>query len=213
MTDRTGSGAPHTDESGQPCTRHAAISSDTLLALAAVGSRVSSFHHDIASKLQSLMMSLDEIAELADGDLRTVAETAHGSLRELHHLVMVNRAMTKAPVRKRTPLRELATAASGRAGMKLRGDVPAVDVQVAAPSITHALAIVFDLVSGPVAGTRTAEVVHRTDGGHVVLELAGSETPSVQANELLVLASFLLRREDGALSCKPNGFSVSLPLA
>jgi hypothetical protein len=126
---------------------------------------------------------------------------------------MVNRALTKAPVRKRTPLRELATAAVGRAGMMLRGEVPAVDVNVASPSITHALSIVFDLVSGPVAGTRTADVVHRTDSGYVVLELTGNETPSVQANELLALASFLLRREDGSLSCKPNGFIITLPLA
>ncbi|NVB77506.1 MAG: hypothetical protein HOV81_03845 [Kofleriaceae bacterium] len=213
MTDRSGLGAPHFDESGQPCARHGVVATDTLLALAAVGARVSGFHHDVASKLQSLMMSLDEITEIAEGDLRMVAETAQGSLRELHNLVMVNRALTKAPVRKRTPLRELATMAAGRAGMKLRGEVPAVDVNVAAPSITHALAIVFDLVSGPVSGTRTADIVHRTEGGRVVLELTGSETPSQQANELLVVASFLLRREEGALSCKSNGFVVALPLA
>lgn len=209
----TGPGEPHLDESGQPCTRHAQISSDSLLAFAAVGSRVSSFHHDMASKLQSLMMSLDEIGELVEGDVRQVVDTAQGSLRELHNLVMVNRALTKAPARKRTPLRELTALAAGRAGMRLRGEVPAVDVNVASPSITHALALVFDLVGGPVSGVRMAEIVHRTEGGSIVLELSGSETPSVQANELLALASFLLRREDGALACKPNGFIVSLPLA
>jgi hypothetical protein len=214
MSDRTGLVAPHHDETGQPCTRHAEIASDILLAYAAVGTRVSSFHHDVASKLQSLMMSLDEISELADGDLSTAADTAQDAVRELHGLVMVNRALTKPPQRKRTPLRELAAAASGRAGMKLRGEIPAVDVEIAPPSITHALALVLDLVAGPVTGARTADVSHRLEEGAVVVDVTNNApTPSTQVNELLAVASFLLRREDGSLACKPDGFVVRLPLA
>ena len=214
MSERPGLGIPHPDETGEPCSRHVPIASDTLLAHAAAGTRLSSFHHDVASKLQSLMMSLDEINEVAEGEVRQAAETAQGALRELHHLVMANRALTKVPQRKRTPLREVVTAASMRAGMKVRGEVPAVDVQIAAPSITHALALIFDLVAGPVSGPRAAEVSHRSDSGRVALELTGAEpTPSTQTNELLAVASFMLRREDGALACKPNGFVVTLPLA
>lgn len=214
MSERTGLVAPHLDETGQPCTRHAEIASDILLGYAAVGTRVSSFHHDVASKLQSLMMSLDEIGELVDGELRIAAETAQGAVRELHGLVMVNRALTKRPQRKRVPLRELVGAAAGRAGMKLRGEIPVIDVEIAPPSITHALALVLDLVAGPVSGTRTADVSHRIEEGAIVVEVTNTATtPSTQTNELLCVASFLLRREDGSLACQPNGFVVTLPLA
>ena len=52
--------------------------SDGVLAWAAVGSRISGFHHDSASKLQSLMMALDEAAELAGNqpELARSLETA-----------------------------------------------------------------------------------------------------------------------------------------
>ena len=58
----------HLDEHGEVCTRHAPVPDGDLLALALVGSRAPSFHHDLASKLQGLMMAIDEIGEVA-GDV------------------------------------------------------------------------------------------------------------------------------------------------
>jgi len=54
----------HLDDQGRPCTKHPSATIDELMVLAVIGSRVSGFHHDIASKLQGLMMSIDEIGEL-----------------------------------------------------------------------------------------------------------------------------------------------------
>jgi hypothetical protein len=205
---------PHLDETGKPCARHAAVSQDVLLAYAAIGSRVSGFHHDAASKLQSLMMAIDEITELANDDVRSAAATASTALRDLHQLLTVNRALAKAPQRKPTAVRELVARAAERNGVKTRGELPAANVQIALASVAHALSIAFDIAAGPPQGVRTVEVTC-TQAERLVLELSASAalyTPP-NANELVALASFLLRREDATLACKPTGFVVDLPLA
>ena len=205
---------PHLDETGQPCARHAAISEDVMLAFAAVGSRISGFHHDAASKLQGMMMAIDEISELATGDVATAAATASAALQDLHKILTVNRALAKAPQRKATPIKELVARAAERHGVKVRGELPAGSVQIALPSIAHAVSIPFDITAGPVSKARTIDVTCSV-GAKVTLDItAGGELAAIaNANELLALAAFLLRREDGALACKPNGFVVELPLA
>ena len=103
----------HLDEHGKVCTRHPAAAVDELLSLAIVGSRAPSFHHDLASKLQGLMMAIDEIGELTGEGSPSVAhaiETAHTTLREVLGLLNVNRALTKAPTKSRTTLAEMMTA-------------------------------------------------------------------------------------------------------
>ena len=75
----------HKGEDGNECTQHP-TNSDALMTFAVIGSRVSAFNHDIASKLQGMMMALDEIEELlervGDSDLRRATETAQQSLKE-----------------------------------------------------------------------------------------------------------------------------------
>ena len=113
----------HTDEAGQPCTRHGTLSQQRLLELATLGSRMPSFHHDAASKLQSLMMALDEISELSNNeasDLRTSIDTAHSALRELNQLLSANRALAKAPVVARIALVDLVQRAAEATGVRIR---------------------------------------------------------------------------------------------
>lgn len=205
----------HLDETGQPCTRHAAISQDVLLEFAAVGSRISGFHHDAASKLQGMMMAIDEISELAAADVAAAAATASAALRDLHQILTVNRALAKAPQCKATPLDDLVMRAAERHGVKARGELPATNVYVAPPSIIHALSIPLDIAAGPVSGARAVDVTCSSTGETLTLEITTGSAPAAiaNANELLVLASFLLKREAGALACKPNGFVVELPLA
>src|SRR4051794_40869000 len=107
--------ADHKDESGGACKVHAPSSSDALLALATLGSRMPGFHHDCASKLQSLMMSLDEIGELsATTEMRQAVDTAHLALRELHELFTANRALAKSPQLTRCSLGELIARSTSR---------------------------------------------------------------------------------------------------
>jgi len=136
----------HVDETGRPCTRHAP-SNEALLAWAAVGARVSGFHHDTASKLQSLMMALDEATDLLGDsrpDVQRSLETAVAALRDIHALLTENRALAKAPQRKPTMLSELLKRAANRHGVKLVGQHSSVSVVVAPPSSVHALGLLLD---------------------------------------------------------------------
>jgi hypothetical protein len=201
----------HDDETGGRCTRHQPVSQEAVLTYAAIGSRMSSFHHDVASKLQGLMMAIDEITELGNDDTRAAATTAATALQELNQLLAINRALTKAPQRKRTALRELMARASERHGVKLRGDMIDADVNVALPSMTHALDLLVDMLAGPLRGERTVALEVSRKAERVVLVLTATTTFEAN-NEHIALAHFLLARETGTLACRADGFVVELPL-
>ena len=190
-----------------------------MLALALLGSRMPSFHHDAASKLQSLLMALDEIEELSEGraDLRQAAATAQSSLRELNQLIVANRALAKGPQRKRTPVSEVITRAADRSGVHVGGEITPLEVEIALPSIVHAVALVLDLVAGPTTLGRVVSLTSTVDGRHLSLELVGpaggTTTLPPNGNEMIAIASFALKREDGALRCGVDRFTVKLPIA
>ena len=206
----------HTDEGGQPCTRHAPAE-DKLLAYAAVGSRISGFHHDAASKLQSLVMALDEISELigeAESEVRTATETAQTAMRQLHTLLSTNRALAKAPQIASTLLPELLQRAAERHAVKLRGQVSSLDVLAAPPSMTHAFAMMLDMIAGLPAQGRTVEVSAQSVDRRVTVTLTGNvEATHQNVNELITLAAFIVAREGGVMRCGSKKFIVELPLA
>ena len=206
----------HLDEDGKPCTRHPA-SEDKLLAYAAVGTRISGFHHDAASKLQSLVMALDEIGELIgeeESDVRTATETAQTAVRNLHALLTVNRALAKGPQPARTMLPELLQRAAERHAVKLRGQVASVEVLVAMPSMTHAFAMLIDMIAGPPSQGRGVEVEVANDGDRVTVKLTGTvEATHPNVNELITVAAYMVSREEGVLRCGSKRFVVELPVA
>jgi hypothetical protein len=206
----------HRDEHGNVCTRHEPAT-DALLAWAAVGSRISGFHHDSASKLQSLMMALDEAVDMLGDerpDVQRALDTAMTSLRELHGLLTENRALAKAPQQKATPVSEILRRAAARYSIKLAGDAGAQSVFVAPPSIVHAVSLLFDACAGPRQGARAVDIAATEQGGKVEVSIAptGGGTASA-ANESICVAAFLLAREAGELRCTANGFVVQLPVA
>lgn len=207
----------HLDEEGKPCTRHAAPATDALLAWAAVGSRISGFHHDTASKLQSLMMALDEATDvLGDGrpDVSVPLDQAMTALREIHALLTENRALAKAPQRKSIALAELLKRAAARHGVALQGDAGAAIVQVAPPSIVHALAMLLDLAAGALQGRRGVSIAVTANERDVTVSMDGAPLAAPPAaSEAIAMATYLLGREDGTLRCAPLGFVVQLPLA
>jgi hypothetical protein len=212
--------AQHVDESGQPCTRHVAITEQRLYELATLGSRMPAFHHDAASKLQSLMMALDEISELASPDavdLRTSIDTAHAALRELNQILAANRAIAKAPQRARVALPELVAQAAAGTGVRLRAAIVAKDVRVPAPALRHALGLLLDLTAGPSHLGRVVDVTCELDGSSYLLTMTGppeaaAKLPS-NAGESIAIAAFVIVREQGTLRCTPTGFVVTLPAA
>lgn len=210
----------HRDESGEPCTRHPELATPRLYELATLGARMPSFHHDAASKLQSLMMALDEIGEIVPGTdpmLQTAIETANVALRELHQLLNANRALAKPAARVPVALAELVQRAAARVGVTVRGELPPCEVRVAVPHTTHALAQVFDLAAGTTLQGRVVEVAVE-QGTHAVLTVTGARDASrsmASTGEALALATYAIERDEGSLSCAGDGerFVVRLPLA
>ena len=201
----------HKDETGAPCTRHQPVSQDVILTYAAIGSRMQSFHHDVASKLQSLMIAIDEILEVGNDDVLGAAVTAATALQQINQLLTVNRALTKPPQRKLISLRELIARASERHGVKLRGELPDMQVNVALASVCHALALLLDMLAGQLRGERVVSISVAHGQDRVALSLAAT-TPFEADNEHVALAAFLLARETATLSCTPKGFVVELPV-
>ena len=203
----------HRDDQGLPCARHPAAALDQLMNLALVGSRAPGFHHDVASKLQSLMMSIDEIGELAQNDeqIRRAAETALEALREVLALLNVNRALTKPPARTAVALREILDRASSRVYVTLVGTLLDATLLVAPPSMIHALSLAFDVAAGPGRG-RSLVATSRIDGAHVELRLGCSPPPPAGTPEALAIATFVLGRDGGSLHCTADGAQLVLRL-
>ncbi len=200
----------HFDESEQPCERHP-VDLDALLHLAAIGSRTPSFNHDIASKIQGVMMAVDEIAELASNpDLKLAAETAQAALAELNQLLQQNRTFAKPPVSTRIPLQELLSVAAMRVGVTLRGARAAVTVEVAAPLITQALTIAFDGAAGT-ERRRALELGVTSSPGRVELTFplaAGAVLPG----ESMAIAAWIIARDRGELRCTDKAIVIRLPV-
>jgi hypothetical protein len=189
--------------------------SDQLLAWAAVGSRISGFHHDSASKLQSMMMALDEAQDLlgdSSSEVHRSIEVAMGALRELHGLLTENRALAKPPVRRDVALADLLALASQRFGVALRGEVPAARVFVGLASFGHALALLCDVIAGPVQGARVIDIEVRDVNGLVAVTLTG-QAPMRTAPDAILLATWLVEREGGEVFSAPNGFRIHIPMS
>ena len=208
----------HLDEEGRPCASHPQATQDALFALAMLGARASSFHHDIASKLQGIMMALDEISELIehqpDADLRRATDTAHTSLKELNTLLNTNRALSKPPTRTRQAGRDLFAAAARRVGVNIRGELPAVSHDVAAPAATLALGLAFDVAGGS-GRARSVEVSGDVLDGRLSVTLSTTRPAPSNAGESLAIAAWILARDGGDVRCTPAGdrLVVHLPVA
>lgn len=206
----------HLDEHGAPCTRHAPASPDNILALALLGSSIPSFHHDVASKLQGLMMALDEIMELSESsDVRNTATNASETVRDLGKLITANRALVHPPRREKHPIRKLVSLAAERIGVRVQANLPTIDVDVGHLGITHAFALVLDLAAGPVQLGRTVDIAVASEAGSVALVVTGPPAAlqplPTNFSDVMALAAFALSRDGGELRCGPSRFTVRLP--
>lgn len=205
----------HDDETGKPCTRHPDPSPVNMLALALLGSRMPSFHHDVASKLQSLMMAIDELQELVEGvELAAAAGAAATAVRELTTLFATNRALAKAPQRRPTPVGELFARAAERGGVRTTGELPPCTVEIALPSIAHACAVILDLAAGPMTLGRAVEIAGTIEGKTLVVIVTGPPGAPLpnNAGDVLALATFALEREQGSLQCDGERYVIRIPL-
>ncbi|HEX3765494.1 MAG TPA: hypothetical protein VHW23_42655 [Kofleriaceae bacterium] len=206
----------HLDETGAPCARHPAIAPASLYQLAVVGSRAPAFHHDCASKLQGLVMALDELTELTehgDPQLIRAVETALEASRELNALLNFNRTLTRPATKTAIALDELTTRAAGRVGVALRGGVPpGVIVTIGVAPMVHALSLAIDVAAGTGRG-RSLAVTVTSAGGAVELALPSSPTQASNASEAIAIASFVIARDGGGrLWCSSAGDRMLIQL-
>ena len=204
----------HVDETGTPCTRHSTASSAMLLQLAMVGSRAPAFHHDCASKLQGLVMALDEISELTEnGDphVARAVEAAMDASRELNALLNLNRALTKPAPRAAIALRTLLSDAAARVAVGLQGELPDATVTVTGPPMTHALALLVDVAAGTGRG-RKLVLGAAAAGRDIELAFPTSPAQPGNASELIAIATFVVTRDGGKLWCDSAGDRIFVRL-
>jgi hypothetical protein len=205
VTDR---GLGHLTEDGDPCPHHGEPDLEAVLALAVLGSRHTGFNHDLASKLQGILMSLDEILEspqaTGDPDLQRAAESAMTSAQELGALLNANRALGRVANRSRAPLRDVLQQAGSRAGVAIRGTIVEASVEAAIAGLVQGLALAIDVCAGPGRG-RSLDVTSTLAGATIELDLPMVRPAPDPQNELLALAVSVLRREGGELRCARGG--------
>jgi hypothetical protein len=206
----------HVDETGAPCTRHPAIAPASLYQLAMVGSRAPAFHHDCASKLQGLVMALDELTELTEnGDPQVIraVETALEASRELNALLNLNRTLTRPAARTVIALDELVARAAERVGVALRGAPPAgVMVNVGVAPMIHALSLAIDAAAGTGRG-RTLAIGGTPVDDAVELTMQSSPLQAPTAGEAIAIAGFVVVRDGGGrLWCTSSGDQMVIRL-
>lgn len=197
----------HLDEAGAPCARHGAASAASLLQLAMVGSRAPAFHHDCASKLQGLVMALDELGELTengDPDLLRAIEAATDASRELNALLNINRALTKPAARTPIALAALLSSAAQRVTVALQGTLPDAQVNVTVPAMTHALALALDVAAGT-GRSRSLAVVATAGAREIDIALQTAPAQPSNASESIAIATFVVARDGGSVWCASDG--------
>lgn len=208
-------GPGHLDERGEPCATHPQIRPEAMLLLALVGTRATGLNHDLASKLQGLLMTLEDLAERlgerGEADLARAATEASTSAQDLVEIVTASRALTRQPGPSRQTLRELVAASCQRAGIELTAELVDAEIEIIAPHVVHALALVIEVAGGLGRGRPLeSSCRHVNDGVELVLTAAPRTTS--YASEYLALAGAVLRRSGGDLRCGPSRITVWLPI-
>lgn len=216
LTTDPGPAPGHLDEHGEPCSIHPPARLEVLVTLALIGSRASGFNHDLASKLQGLMMTIEDLAERlaehGDPELHRAAAEASVMAQEIAALVTVSRQLTRSSTPTRRPLRELIAASCDRAGVELATELVEAEVELAAPPVIHAVSLAIEVAAGPGRGG-ALDATCRFDGSRIELVLAAVPQTTALASEYLALASAILRREGGDVRCGAGRIAILLPSA
>jgi hypothetical protein len=199
----------HLDGEGAPCARHVCTSSDGIMHLATVGSRTLAMQHDVASKLQSLMMAVEEIGDLAEGpaipsELRDAAAAAVSALANVNEMFAASRAFARRTDRARTSVAELLRKAARRAGVTI--DVTAVgevDIHVTPAMVEHALSLLLDVLGAEGERSRYVGASAEVTATEVIVTLVGGGAAQTrpQATDLVAIAMYAIGRDHGEVRC------------
>jgi hypothetical protein len=192
------------------------VDRDVVMQLAAIGSRQSGFNHDIASKMQGIMMALDELGELieplGDEDLQRAASTAVLALRELNQLLTASRALTKPQVKARVLLHELVVKGCERSGVSVRVALPDAACELGMPLALQGLALAIDVAAGT---GRNRELAPRLElaTDHALLILPRAPTANTNAETMLEIATWIFGRDGVELQRSDDRLALRFALA
>ena len=174
------------------------------MTLAMVGSRAHGLNHDLASKLQGLLMTLEDLverlAERGEPELHRAASDASTAAQELAGLITGSRQLTRNPGPSRRPLRELIAASCDRAGVELHTRLVDAEVELVMPHAIHALSLAIEVAGGP-GRSRPLDSECRVVDGRIELVLPAARQTTSYASEYLALAAAILRRDGGDVRC------------
>ncbi len=186
-----------------------------LLALALLGSRTGGLNHDLASKLQGLLMALDELGELvephADPALTGVLESAQGSASELSEVLAASRALTRG-TSGRTSVAALVAEAGKKLGVAILGALDGGLVfEGPLATVQQALVLVLDIAAGP-ARARMVVITCTVDGARCRLDLKVVAPPTARGTLLLAVARGACVAGGGSLAIDGDVIRLELPL-
>lgn len=167
-----------------------------LLELALVGTRARGFHHDVASKLQMLMMVTDELAEysdeLDDEHVKQLAASALDAVKDVHQLMIGYRAMSRPDGATPVKLSDLFERGAARAAVEMRGTLPSEMVMARVPIAVQAVTLACEIVAGH--GVIEASASIGEDGVRVVLEAETrvGDAPDLAHDDAFALIAFAL---------------------
>jgi hypothetical protein len=172
---------------------------DGILSLALVGARARGFQHDLASKLQGLMIAVDEVAEhnaaLGDPRLARAVDAAMLSLRDVQSLLAAFRALARGADPRPCSLRELISSAARSAGVAATDAVPDLSIHATPGAAAQALSLAFDLAD-PDTPVRV-EVAARDTIAIAVPVRAGDAELDLDRGEAVEVMRFALARDGG----------------
>lgn len=119
-----------------------------VFALALIGSAAGAANHDLGSRLQSLLMALDELEILAEThpDITPLLGALRESTDSAIELLAANRALVRGK-RERIAVADLVTRASRRAGVRVSADGVADSIDGPVEVLVQAIALVIELAS------------------------------------------------------------------
>jgi hypothetical protein len=189
---------------------------DGILALALVGARARGFHHDLASKLQGLMMAIDEIADrnllLADDRVQRAVEAAADSMREVQGQLAAFRTLGRGADARGCSLRELVAAGTRAAAVAASGEVPDVAVMATPCAAVQVIAMACELADS----TGTVEVAvdaRDADTIEVSVRCRGGGLPELVRADAIAVMTFALGRDGGEVRDGGNGVVMRFRLA
>ena len=194
----------HTTEDGSPCQAHAPRADD-LIGPAVVGSSCFAALHDLASAIQGVGATIDELDEtVTDPALRPLIDAAIEANERATQMFVATRNMIRDPAKRKEPVAvaALVNRAMHQAAAKpaTAAAFPQATIEVAVPVIAMTIAHLIDAAAS--AGGAPAVAAH-LDGDAVAITITAATAGPAPATigATLAIAARAVEAHGGSVRC------------